>query len=57
MDKTEKSRIEKLEPIDEFEEWNIMMGHYFGLLASNIKEEAKGNPTFVKIFESLHIKQ
>ena len=24
--------------LDEFEEWYIMMGHYFGLLAANCKK-------------------
>jgi hypothetical protein len=35
LDKTEKARIEKLEFLDEFEEWNIIMGHYFGMVAGH----------------------
>lgn len=38
IDKNERQKIEKLEMLDEFEEWNIMMGHYFGLLAVNCRK-------------------
>lgn len=29
VDQIERKRIEKIEFLDELEEWNIMMGHYF----------------------------
>lgn len=35
IDKQERLRIEKIEMLDELEEWNILMGHYFSLLAHN----------------------
>lgn len=33
----ERKRIEKIEFMDEFEEWNIMLAHYFVSLSSSIK--------------------
>ena len=33
IDKNERLKIEKIEMLDELEEWNIIMGHYFGLVA------------------------
>jgi hypothetical protein len=29
----ERKKIEKLEMLDELEEWNLIMSHYFGLLS------------------------
>jgi len=35
IDEKEKKRIEKLQLFDEFEEWNLIMSHYFVGLAHN----------------------
>jgi hypothetical protein len=56
LDKKEKQRIEKLEYLDEFEEWNIIMGHYFGMVAGHLKEHAKGNEAYRRLRESVRIK-
>ena len=41
IDKAERLKIEKIEMLDEFEEWNIIMGHYFGILAHSSKRVAE----------------
>jgi|JI6StandDraft_1071083.scaffolds.fasta_scaffold36106_7 hypothetical protein len=56
LDKAEKARIEKLEYLDEFEEWNIIMGHYFGMVAGHYSEEAKNNPVYARLRDSVRIK-
>ena len=33
IDPEERKKIEKLEMLDELEEWNLIMSHYFGLLS------------------------
>ncbi len=33
LDKQEVQRVQKLEFLDEFEEWHLIQGHYFVLLA------------------------
>lgn len=38
VDKGEKCRIEKIEFLDELEEWNIMMDHYYVFLGKNISK-------------------
>jgi len=34
----ERKKIEKLEMLDELEEWNLIMSHYFGLLSLTYHE-------------------
>lgn len=31
-------KVEKIEMLDELEEWNLIMGHYFGLLSVTYNE-------------------
>ena len=38
-DQKERQRIEKIEFLDEYEEWNIMLGHYFVSLSASYNEE------------------
>lgn len=38
IDKAERQRVEKLEMLDELEEWNLIMAHYFGLLSVTYRE-------------------
>lgn len=40
-DQVERKRIEKLEMMDEFEEWNIMQQHYFLSLARKISSTSQ----------------
>mmetsp|Transcript_44004 Transcript_44004/g.104132 ORF Transcript_44004/g.104132 Transcript_44004/m.104132 type:complete len:368 (+) Transcript_44004:84-1187(+) len=42
LDQSEVQRIQKLELLDEFEEWNLIQAHYFLLVASSSKG-AEGN--------------
>jgi len=35
-DQNDRKRIEKIDFLDEVEEWNMIMGHYFILLASKL---------------------
>jgi hypothetical protein len=37
-DPAEKARIEKIEMLDEWEEWNIMQTHYFISVSTNFDE-------------------
>ncbi len=53
----EKARIEKLEFLDEFEEWRIIMSHYFGLVAGHCSQTAKTNPIYAKLSETVRIKE
>lgn len=39
VDKEERLRIEKLELLDEWEEWNIMQSHYFVSVSENFDEQ------------------
>ena len=36
MDRDEKKRIEKIDFLDELEEWNLIMQHYFFLIAQKV---------------------
>ena len=36
-DSEERKRIEKLEFLDEIEEWQLIMGHYYIALAKNLR--------------------
>ena len=42
-DQEERKRIEKIELLDEYEEWNIMLKHYFVLIATAFNEEVEND--------------
>ncbi|EGR27003.1 leucine carboxyl methyltransferase family protein, putative [Ichthyophthirius multifiliis] len=56
-DQKEKKRIEKIEMMDEFEEWNIMQKHYFVSLTSKYSQSAQNNNEFQQLFHNLKINQ
>ena len=41
LDATERSRIEKLELFDEFEEWDLLQSHYCLCLGRRFTDESK----------------
>ncbi|KAL4463936.1 hypothetical protein ABPG74_005873 [Tetrahymena malaccensis] len=54
-DQNERKRIEKLEMMDEFEEWIIMQQHYFLSLAVRISKGAESNAQFQELINNLKI--
>jgi len=42
--------------LDELEEWNLIMAHYFGLLSVTFKEEAQQQPHFKDLVEKVRLK-
>ncbi|EWS72250.1 leucine carboxyl methyltransferase (macronuclear) [Tetrahymena thermophila SB210] len=54
-DQNERKRIEKLEMMDEFEEWIIMQQHYFLSLAVRISKTAHDNPQLQELINNLKI--
>jgi hypothetical protein len=42
-DPAEKARIEKIEMLDEWEEWNIMQTHYFISVSTNFDGDSEAN--------------
>lgn len=44
-------RIEKIEWLDELEEWNIIQKHYYFALCSRVKDQAE-DTKFVRIAKS-----
>jgi hypothetical protein len=56
IDKAERAKAEKLEMLDELEEWNLIMAHYFGLLAVTYKEQGEQLPSFKQLIEKVRLK-
>ncbi len=48
-DQEERRRIEKIELLDEFEEWNMMMAHYFISLAVRSSQGAQQNEKLTQL--------
>ena len=42
-DQNERKRIEKIDFLDELEEWELLMQHYFFLIAQKVPENQKIN--------------
>ena len=42
--------------LDELEEWNLIMAHYFGLLAVTYNEEGEKHPNFKELMENVKLK-
>eukprot|EP00828_Plagiopyla_frontata_P048846 TRINITY_DN9522_c0_g1_i3.p2 TRINITY_DN9522_c0_g1~~TRINITY_DN9522_c0_g1_i3.p2 ORF type:complete len:181 (-),score=46.08 TRINITY_DN9522_c0_g1_i3:129-671(-) len=57
VNQLERQRIEKIEFLDELEEWNIMQSHYFVSLATCISEAEKEKKNFKEINEKVKINQ
>ena len=43
--------------LDEFEEWNLIMAHYFGLLAVTHSQQGQQYLRFKELMESVKLKQ
>lgn len=43
--------------LDELEEWNLIMGHYFGLLSVVYTEKGEQHPSFKELTESVRLKR
>lgn len=42
--------------LDELEEWNLIMAHYFGLLTVTYNEEGEKHKNFKELMESVKLK-
>ena len=42
--------------LDELEEWNLIMAHYFGLLSVTYNEEGEKEPRFKLMMEQVKLK-
>lgn len=54
-DQQERKRIEKIEFLDEYEEWNIMLSHYFVSFSSNIKPDKSKDKELADLFSNVKI--
>lgn len=42
--------------LDEFEEWNLIMAHYFGLLAVSHSAQGEAHPRFKALMDAVQLK-
>lgn len=56
IDKEARMKIEKLEMLDELEEWNLIMAHYFGLLSVTYNQEGEKHQNFKQLMENVKMK-
>lgn len=42
--------------LDELEEWNLIMAHYFGLLSTTFNEEGEKHPSFQELIKNMKLK-
>lgn len=42
--------------LDEFEEWNLIMSHYFGLLSVTYNQKGEQYPKFKELMDSVKLK-
>ena len=41
--------------LDELEEWNLIMAHYFGLLSLTYQEGAEHNESYAKFLQNMKL--
>ena len=56
IEKGERLKIERLEMLDELEEWNLIMAHYFGLLSVTFNQEGEQLPNFKDMIANVRLK-